>query len=312
MVNFINGDLNILGSSPEISRVRKAVKAAAKLHNHVLMLGEVGSGRSFLAQTIHNISQGTDEEFVNIQCSAIGDTIDADEVFGESDGSGKSDGHLFNAGNGTIYLESIDHLSPDLQDRLYNFITTYTRRNGKNSKAISARIIASAEPALEEDARKRIFRFDLFQELGSFRINVPPIRERRQDILLIFTHFLESFCREFGKPVPTIPYAIFEEILEYDWPGNVEEIRNSVRNMVILSPEGELSAEFLPFHVRKNPLESLAASDLPTAVSQVEKFLIKRALARFEGNQSKAAKILQVSEAALRYKMKKYGLASAR
>ena len=307
MVNFSLNESKLLGNSPEIERVRKSIRAFSKIRDNVLILGDVGSGRTFTATSIHRLGNTQNLPFITIPCGAIGDTIEKEDILGGADKEQHKNAELFKAGKGTIYLQDVDRLHPDLQDRLYNLITTCSPDHENGHKMVASRIIASAEPSLEDMARKRKYNFALYQELSKARINVPSIQRRRQDIIIIFTHFIESYCEEFGKPIPTISYEIFEEIIDYDWPGNVEEIKNCVRNMIILSPEGELSPEFLPFHVQRNPLEALTVKDLPSAISEVERFLIRHALARFEGNQSKAANLLQVSEAALRYKMKKYG-----
>jgi DNA-binding NtrC family response regulator len=312
MEMLMSNELKMLGKSPEISRVSKAIKAMAKRDERVLILGEVGSGRSFIAESIHRLGAKRDKPFLSIQCGAIGDTIDVETIFGDgTNGSHSESSYLATAKDGTIYFDGIDRLNSTNQDRLFNFLTTMDNSKDKKTK-YDPRIIASTDPGLEEAVRNRQYRLDLFQWLNEFRINLPPLRERKQDIPFIFSYFLEEFCREFGKAIPTVPYDIFEAVLEYDWPGNVAELRNCVRNLVIMSPDGELSPEFLPFRVKRNPLEVLATRDLPSAVSEVERFLIRKALARFEGNQTKAARLLQVSEAALRYKMKKYGFPSAR
>ena len=295
------GKNKILGKSTEISRVRRSIRAMSDKNENILLLAEVGSGRSLIASQIHEQGSRKKENFVTIQCSAIGDTIDPDALFGNGSDSKSFDGPLKEAKDGTLYFESVDQLPVDIQGRLYNFIKTV------NPNGLNARIIASADPSLDKKLRSNGFKIELFQVLDEFRINVPSIRDRKQDIPFLFSHFLDDFCSEYEKPVPTVPFEIFEAILEYDWPGNVSELKNSVRNLVIMSPPGELSPEYLPFRVQPNPLEVLASRDLTSAVSEVEKFLIRKALARYEGNQSKAAQLLQVSEATLRYKMKKYG-----
>jgi len=205
MANLMFGDMKLLGKSPEIDRIRKAVKVIAKRDDMVLILGEVGSGRSYVAEGIHRSSTRADKPFVTIQCGAIGDTIDEESVFGKSQTHGE-EGLLFSAENGTIYLDGVDRLDRSLQDRLFNFLSTYGdgHVDGSEEKKFTARILASAEPSLEEAARNGEFRLDLFQELNKFRINLPPIRERKQDIPYLFTHFLETFCKEFGKPIPTV------------------------------------------------------------------------------------------------------------
>ncbi len=294
------GKNKILGKSSEISRVRRSVKAMNDKKENVLLVGEVGSGRALIAAQLHETGDRKDKKMVTVLCSAIDDTIEPDTIFGNSKDPAVYNGEL-DAKEGTIYFDSVDQLSAELQNRLYNFISTV------NPKSLNARIIASADPSLENKIREGEFKLELFQKLDEFRINIPSIRERKQDIPFLFSHFLDNFCAEYEKPLPTVPFDIFEAILEYDWPGNVSELKNSVRNLVIMSPVGELSPEFLPFRVQPNPLEVLASRDLTSAVSEVEKFLIRKALARYEGNQSKAAQLLQVSEATLRYKMKKYG-----
>ncbi|MBN2410077.1 sigma-54-dependent Fis family transcriptional regulator [candidate division KSB1 bacterium] len=296
------GKSKILGKSADINRVRRSIRAMSKQDENVLITGEAGTGRAMVAGLLHETGNRNNKNFVTIQCSALGDTIDVEKVFGKSLKEGSpNDGTIFKAQDGILYFENVDQLDAQVQNKLYNFISTV------NKSALNARIISSADPAIESKIREGMFNNDLFQVLDELRINIPSVRDRKQDVPFVFSHFLDEFCTEFEKPVPTVPYDIFEAILEYDWPGNVAELKNTVRNLVIMSPEGELSPEYLPFRVQPNPLEALASRDLTSAVGEVEKFLIRKALARYEGNQSRAAQLLQVSEATLRYKMKKYG-----
>ncbi|MBN1540973.1 sigma-54-dependent Fis family transcriptional regulator [candidate division KSB1 bacterium] len=304
-------ELKMLGKSPEMSRVRKAVKNVAKLDTAVLLVGETGTDKRFIAEHIHQLSARKEGPFVVIPCGAIRDTIDVEQVFRvPSDDKPLDEPQLFAAAKGTLYLERVDRLSADLQERLYNFLTTFS--SSKRESRFKARLISSAEPTLYETPQSGGIRQDLLQLLAAFRIDIPPLRDRKQDIPFLFTQLLEQLSQEYGKSMPTIPYSVFEAILDYPWPGNLHEMRNVIRNLVIMSPEGELAAEYLPFFSKPDPLEFLAGHDLPTAVGEVEKFLIRKALTKYEGNQSKAARMLQVSEAALRYKMKKYGFPSAR
>lgn len=304
-----NIDPVLAGKSPEITRVKKSVKILANQSGNILLIGEVGAGKRRLAEMLHQLSKRRTHPFVSIECGALGDTLDVDEVFPYSSNQ-KNFGNFkfFSAGKGTVFLNNVNRLSSELQDKLYNFLAVLA--NNASDYQFESPIIASADPSIEEDVRNKQFRTDLFQLLGEYRIQLPSIRERKQDIPHVFTQYLEQFCEEFGKPIPVVPFEVFEAVLEYDWPGNITELRNCVRNLLVMSPDGELSPDYLPFRVQPNPLEALAARDLPSAVSEVERFLNRKALARFEGNQSKAARVLQVSEAALRYKMKKYGLPS--
>jgi len=141
-----------------------------------------------------------------------------------------------------------------------------------------------------------------------FAIFIQPLRERKQDIPLLFHHFLEMYCAQYQREIPPIPPNMFESLMEYDWRGNVRELRYAVRNLLLMSPEGALLPDYLPFETKKHPYEHLVGRELYDAIADVEKYLIKRALQRFTGVQTKAAKALNLSEAALRYKMKGYGL----
>ncbi|MBD3378006.1 hypothetical protein GF406_23455 [candidate division KSB1 bacterium] len=309
MTNSITKELRLLGKSPEIARVRKAIKAAAKVDNPVLLVGEPGSDKRFIAEHIHMLSERADGPFVIIPCGAIGDTISPEKALGDKQNLDNS--MFFSAQGGTLYLERVDKMSSEMQDRLYNIIDYV---ESFDEKKFDTRIIASVRPLSDDEEVPDVthLKDELMQRFARIRIHIPPLRDRKQDIPFLLTQYLEEMSAEYGKSMPTIPLEVHEACLVHSWPGNVEELRNAVRNMVIMSPEGDLSAKHLPFFVKPNPLDFMAGMDLPSAVAEVEQYLIRRALAKYEGNQSKAARLLQVSEAALRYKMKKYGLPSAR
>jgi DNA-binding NtrC family response regulator len=305
-----NRELKLLGKSPEIAQVRKAVKRLAKYDASILIVGETGTDKEFIAEHIHLLSMHKDKPFVKIECGAIGDTLDPEMVFRlPQEGVKPQKEGLVSADQGTVYLNRIDKLEPDFQDRLYNFWVTVLSRE---ESAISVRFISSALPAIEKLEKAGEFREDLLQMLSHFRISTPPLRRRKQDIPFLFDNILKAFSQTYNKSYDNTPEEIFQAIINYGWPGNVRELRNCVRNLVIMSPENNLDARHLPFYTKPDPLEFMSDYDLPTAVEEVEKFLIKKALTRYEGNQSKAARILAISEAALRYKMKKYGFPSAR
>jgi two-component system, NtrC family, response regulator HydG len=305
-----NRELKLLGKSPEIAQVRKAVKRLAKYDASILIVGETGTDKEFIAEHIHLLSMHKDKPFVKIECGAIGDTLDPEVVFRlPQEGAKPQKEGLVSADQGTVYLNRIDKLEPDFQDRLYNFWVTVL---SPNESAFSVRFISSALPAIEKLEKAGVFREDLLQMLSHFRISTPSLRRRKQDIPFLFDNILKEFSQTYNKSYDNTPEEIFQAIINYGWPGNVRELRNCVRNLVIMSPENNLDARHLPFYSKPDPLEFMADYDLPTAVEEVEKFLIKKALTRYEGNQSKAARILAISEAALRYKMKKYGFPSAR
>ena len=287
----------------------------AKSNENTLIIGETGTGKKLIAQEIQAQSKQKNKPFVVLNCKEVGDTISETEIYGEiidgPRGIERQIGIFEQARGGILYLDHIDGLKPEFQQKFFNIFKEHRfRKPGENNFIETEFRVVSAttnEKLLVDDT----FRRDLMVLLNTFTLHIPPLRNRKQDIPILFTHFLEQCCDEFHREIPPVASNIFESVLEYEWPGNIFELQNSVRNLVAMSPEGKLSISYLPFEVKRHPFELLEGHELPEAVSEVEKYLIKKALGRFAGNQSKAAHALNVSEAALRYKMRKYGLVKA-
>ncbi|MBN2105548.1 sigma-54-dependent Fis family transcriptional regulator [bacterium] len=301
-----------VGQSPHSMKIKKLIREVAKTNDNSLLTGEVGSGKQHAAREIHNRSKQKNRPFVVLNCTAVGDTITETDILGHvSEGNlgvERKIGILEQAHKGILYLENVQDLPPGFQQKLFNIITEGRFQKPGEKKFIQVTLrIFSATTDLELSKRES-FRKDLLSLLNPFVIPIPKLSERKQDIPLLFTHFLEQYCQEYDKELPAVPAELFESMMEYHWRGNVQELKNAIRNLVLMSPEGSLSVEFLPFEVKHHPYENLVGKELPDAISEVEGYLIKRALSRFAGNQTKAAHALNVSEAALRYKMKKYGL----
>jgi len=302
----------LIGQSPEIMKTKKMIREVAKTNENALIIGEVGSGRKHVAREIHHRSRLKNRPFIVLNCTAVGDTITDADLFGAkiegSRGVERRIGLLEQAKRGILYLENVDELNPEFQQKFFNILKEkkFKKLDENVFINIDFRVIAASTD--EQLPKKDALRRDLLTMLSGFTIRIPPLRKRNQDIPYLFTHFLEKYCEEFKREMPTVSAELFESLIEYEWRGNVQELKNAVRNLVIMSPEKELSIEYLPFEVKKHPFEFLGDRNLPEAVSEVEKWFIKKSLRRFAGNQTKAARALNVSEAALRYKMKKYGL----
>ena len=302
----------LIGQSPEIMKTKKMIREVAKTNESALIIGEVGSGRKHVAREIHHRSRLKNRPFIVLNCTAVGDTITDADLFGAkiegSRGVERRIGLLEQAKRGILYLENVDELNPEFQQKFFNILKEkkFKKLDENVFINIDFRVIAASTD--EQLPKKDALRRDLLTMLSGFTIRIPPLRKRNQDIPYLFTHFLEKYCEEFKREMPTVSAELFESLIEYEWHGNVQELKNAVRNLVIMSPEKELSIEYLPFEVKKHPFEFLGDRNLPEAVSEVEKWFIKKSLRRFAGNQTKAARALNVSEAALRYKMKKYGL----
>ncbi|RKY74538.1 hypothetical protein DRQ15_04955 [candidate division KSB1 bacterium] len=302
------------GKSPETVVLKRTIKKVAKLRDNVLIVGELGTGKTLVARLIHELSDGKNRPFVTINCPAVGETITEQDLLGEIIQEGESvkekTGLLENANGGTLFLRYVEKLKPEFQDKIYSIISEkkILKPGASEPIEVNFRVISSAQSdpiGWQDDIP---FSKPLYQELAKLKIFIPALRERKQDVPYLFSFFLEKYCKEFGKPEPSIPYEIMEAIMDYDWPGNIGELENCVKNLVSLSPQGKLSAEYLPMKLRKHPFELLDFDALPTAVQELEKFILRKALSKFEGNFSRIARFLRVSESTVRYKVKKYGL----
>jgi DNA-binding NtrC family response regulator len=302
----------LIGQSPKIAKIKKQIRQIAQSDDNVFISGETGSGKEYAAREIHSRSRFKNRPFVIINCTALGDTTAESDLYGEKIegplGVERKIGLLEQMKKGILYLENVDELNSEFQKKFTNIIKEGKFRKPNDNRSVEINIRVIAATTKKDLSQKEDFRKDLLSLLNPFTIQIPSLRERKQDIPFLFNHFLDEYCKEFNIDLPSIPADLFESLIEYEWPGNVGELKKAVRNLVVMSPEGSLSAEFLPFEIKRHPFEHLVGRELPDALCEVEKYLIKKTLRRFAGNQSKAAHALAVSEAALRYKMKKYGL----
>ncbi len=307
-------EARFIGNSPESKKINRAIKKFSKVESNVFIAGDTGSGKEFIARQIHGLSSSKNRPFVVLNCSALGLTIDKKELFGEEtekDGSiQRTIGILERANRGTLYLKNIEEMPATFQFELLQVFREqkFRRIGGRETLPLNVRIMSSSIRDLSKEIESGKFRKDLYYLLNTLSINVPPLKERRQDIPELFIFFLKNYCRENGLEIPAVPAEIFESILEYEWKGNVRELKNCVENLVMMSPDGELSTEFLPFEIKRHPLDFLEVKNLKGVISEVETYLIKKALVKFAGNQVKAAKLLGIPEATLRFKMKKYAI----
>jgi DNA-binding NtrC family response regulator len=302
----------IVGSSPEARRLRRAVKRLSKIDSNIFVIGETGTGKEFIARHIYNQSSRRTNEFVVLNCAALGKTIDKKDLFGEvSEGdrtASKKIGLLEQASNGILFLDSVSDMSLEYQDEFLRIMRDkkIKKVGGNEPIEVELRIISTSDHDLTTEIERGKFRKEFYFLLNALTLSIPPLRERKQDIPEMFSYFLTKYCEQEGKEEPAVQSEIFESILEYDWKGNVRELENTVQNLIMMSPEGELSAEFLPFKIKRHPLDFLEPRNLKAVISDIEIYLIRKALGKFGGNQVKAAKLLGIPEATLRFKMKKY------
>ncbi len=304
----------LVGTSPEARRINRAVRAFAEVDKNVLLVGDTGTGKDFTARRIHDLSSRSGRAFVALNCAAVGQTIFEKELFGEeleSNGAIRRVlGLLERANHGTLYLDHVTATPTKFQFQLLQIVRErmFRRDGGQDNILLDVRFISSCPPSVESMVEQREFSKDLYYLLKPLSISIPPLKARKQDIPEFLLHFLKQYCVENELDVPAVPAEIFESILEYEWGGNIAELKNCVENLVMMSHNGELSSEYLPFEVKRHPLDNLEVENLTGVISEVETHLIKKALGKYAGNQVKAARLLGIPEATLRFKIKKYAI----
>jgi two-component system response regulator AtoC len=331
----------VIGPSPKMTELMSFVrKVAASEATTILIQGESGTGKDLIAKAIHYESSRQDEPFVAINCSAIPETLMEAELFGHergafTDAKQMKKGLFEVADGGTLFLDEIGELSPILQAKLLRVLEDQVIRRvgGVRDMQVDVRVIAASNRDLEKAVREGHFRQDLYYRLAIIAIFIPPLRERKEDILPLVDFFIERYNRKFRKSVRGVSEETRRRLLGHSWPGNVRELKNSIERAMILEDEPYLRPLYLPFAVaesggrtafeRTSPAEAeqpLAnGRTLPhlyipqggTSLEEVERSMVELAMRQANGNQTHAARLLDISRDALRYKLKKFGLIHA-
>lgn len=317
---------NIIGASPAIKNVLMfAEKIAESDANTVLIQGESGTGKTLIARVIHYHSGRADKPFVEVTCTALPETLVESELFGYekgafTDAKSSKKGLFELADGGTVYLDEIGDMKLSTQSKFLKVIEekTFKRIGGLKDTKVDVRIIATTNKDLKEEVKNGNFREDLYYRLNVIPFKIPPLRERREDIIPIAMHVLDNLRKETRKNIIGISKDAKELMLEYGWPGNIRELKNVIERIFILEKEGLILPEHLPIEVKKNndKHDNAKESDdfqfnLPkdgVSIEDVEKNFIIQALKTTGNNQTKAAKMLNLTRDALRYRMQKFGL----
>ncbi len=307
---------NIIGNSKAMHEVYANIARVAKSNATVLIRGESGTGKELVAHAIHYNSPRAKKPFVKVNCAAIPDNLIESELFGHEKGAftgavARKPGKFELAQGGTIFLDEIGDLSPQLQVKLLRVLQEkeFERVGGWETVKVNVRVIAATNRDLETLMAEGRFREDLYYRLNVFPIYLPPLRERRTDILLLAEHFLEKYARENGKDIRRITTPAIDMLMRYHWPGNVRELENCIERAVLLCEEPAIHSYHLPPTLQTAD-ESRSAVDLPfaEAVRHFETDLIVDALKATRGNIRKAAERLQTTPRIVGYKIRKYGI----
>lgn len=304
----------IIGKSEAMQEVFYIIQMVAESNANVLITGESGTGKELVARAIHNNSLRKSKPFVIVDCTTIPENLLESELFGHEKGaftgaSERKTGLIEIANEGTVFLDEIGELPMFLQKKLLRFLQEKEiQRIGSTQRIkVDVRVISATNRDLEKAVQEGSFREDLYWRLNVVRINLPPLRERKEDIPLLVNHFLNKFSKENNKPIPQLEPEVMELLLSYDWPGNIRELANVMERAVVLSPSGLISIKHLPRRIQEKT-GWVAKNESSLNLLELEKSLIIKALNTTGWNQTKAAEILGISRKQLRTKMKHHGL----
>jgi transcriptional regulator with PAS, ATPase and Fis domain len=315
----------IPGKSEASARLYWQIKTLSSGNLPILLVGETGVGKEHVAQLLHGWSERAECPFIPINCAAIPSELLEAEMFGIGKGVAtgvlEREGYFQLAQGGTLFLDEVGDMSPHLQAKLLRALQEKEiRRVGGTTLRIDVRIVAATNVDLQERMREKSFRSDLYYRLAGAVVHVPPLRERKEDIFLFIQHFAELMARESGKSLGGITGRALELLNNYDWPGNVRELEHEIRRVVCLCRDGEVIESKLlsdkistPDLSRAKPVPNINGSLLiEPHLAELERTLIKHALARTNGNLTRAAKLLGVSRNGLVIKMDRLALTYTR
>ncbi len=314
----------LIGESPQMKRIYDLINRVSKTRSNVLISGESGTGKELVARAIHNMSDRCDKPFVVINCAGIPENLLESELFGFRKGAFTGatmdkEGLFQTADGGTVFLDEVGELTPAIQVKLLRVIQekTFKALGDTEEKSVDVRFVSATNKELEQEVLEGNFREDLYFRLNVIQIQMPPLRERIEDLPLLAQHFLEKYSRELGKDIRKISAYAMDILQQYPFPGNVRELENIIERSVAL----ETSNIVLPQSLTLSNLQQGRISqnrrrtdigpegiELESTLAEIEKEYILRALELSRGSRERAAKLLGLSPRSLRYRMGKLGL----
>ncbi len=312
------GFQGVIGNSPKMHEVIKRLQAIAPTNATVLILGETGTGKELAARAIHNNSPRKNKPFAEMNCTALNENLLDDELFGHDPGAFTGadkarKGRFEYANGGTLFLDEIGDMPLALQAKLLRVLENKeVFRIGSNEAIkVNVRVVSATHRDLETATAEGAFRQDLYHRLKVMTVTLPPLRERREDIMLLTAHFIKEFNALHGKHATTVAEPVRRAMMAYEWPGNVRELRNFVESMVVLDVDGVLGLDDVQdSQVLKMPLPSSHAAGPSSLVgrplSEVERYYTEQALTLTEGNREEAARMLGIGERTLYRNIKEW------
>jgi two-component system, NtrC family, response regulator HydG len=308
----------LLGTSPAMQRVYQMVRQVAGARATVLITGESGTGKGEVARALHSLSPRASGPFVSLHCAALAESLLESELFGHEKGSftgadKKRIGRFEQANGGTLFLDEIGEIPAATQIKLLRVLQerAFERVGGNETIKVDVRVVAATNKNLAEEVREHRFREDLYYRLNVVHIDMPPLRQRGNDVVLLADYFLRQFARDNHRRIDGFSDEARAKLVAHRWPGNVRELENAIERAVVFT-EGELvAAEALPFDAAPATIEG--GPRIPGAtMAELEKHAILTTLEAVGGSTSRAAEMLDISARTIQYRLHEYGVASAR
>jgi two-component system response regulator PilR (NtrC family) len=315
---------NIIGQSPKMVALYDLLEKVSPTKTNILITGESGTGKELVAKAIHYNSPRKEKPFVTLNCGAIPEPLIESELFGHMKGAftdaiATKKGLFEVADEGTIFLDEISELPLLMQVKLLRVLQDkeFKRVGGTEDIRVDVRIMSATNKDLEEAVREKHFREDLFYRLNVIQIKLPPLRERKEDIPILASHFLKKYSEELNKNIIKISSETLQILLHYEYPGNVRELQNIIERAVALEGSQEMTATNLNSYLSEQPLLKKGSMDieipnegidLEKMVEDLERTLLLKALDKTRGIKKKAAELLHINFRSMRYRLEKYGL----
>jgi len=310
----------IISGSAEMEEVINTAGRAANGKTTVLIRGESGTGKELIARAIHYASPRKDAPFIAVNCAALSDNLLESELFGHERGAftgadRQRKGRFEQADGGTLFIDEVGDIPVSAQVKLLRVLQEheFQRVGGNETIQVDVRVIAATNRNLEEMMQQGGFREDLFYRLNVICVPIPPLRKRKGDIPLLINHFVHKYASQSNKEIDGVSKEAMDILMKYGYPGNVRELENAIERAVVMARGALIITDDLPMHLRnarseEDPSYKDEGTSLTEILEDMERHLIVNALAKSDGNQSRAAEALGISERNLRYRLKKYGM----
>ncbi|MFL5496266.1 MAG: sigma 54-interacting transcriptional regulator [Gemmatimonadales bacterium] len=307
---------NIVGKSGPMQQVYEQVAQVVGTTATVLVRGESGTGKELIAHALHHHSPRAGKPFIRVNCAALPETLVESELFGYERGAftgahARRKGRFEQADGGTLFLDEIGELSPATQAKLLRVLQEreFERLGGDQTVPVDVRLITATSKDLEKALADGVFREDLYYRLNVFTICVPPLRERKSDVLLLADHFVEKYARLHSRSIKRISTPAIDMMMSYHWPGNVRELENTIERAVLVADGDVIHGHHLtPTLQTAEASGTVVSRSLGEAVGAFESNLIQDALKSTRGNRARAARLLSTTERILNYKVRRYGI----